>query len=170
MLDEVILEAVKKYTVGFVIFGLESGSSKILSMIRKGITVDKIFDGVREARKFKLKVAGSFIVGYPHEDKEDYMDTKKLVEEVVKLPDEENPVFLKDRSKLGLLHNLSVAERRALDLMLTATMVMPKPVPVTNQLYRSFLNEVKKQGEEIRPITRVLKSFYTEYCNFNIKK
>lgn len=185
MLDELMLEAVKYYTIGFVIFGLESGSNKILSMMRKGITVDKIFEGVREARKFGLKVAGSFIVGYPHEDEEDYMDTKKLVEElmlddysigiaepiagtklaeeVVKLPEEENPVFLKDHSKLGVLHDLSVAEVRALDLMLTAAMVRSKPIPITDQLYRTFLNEVKKQGEEIRLVTRILKGFYTKY-------
>lgn len=182
MVNEAVLEAVKKYTIGFVIFGVESGSNKILAKMRKGTTVDKIMEGVERAREAKLEVAGSFIVGYPGETDEDYAKTKELVEELIlddysisladpipgtplaeeaaHLPREENPLFMKDSSKLGVLHKLTVAEARAFDLMLTASMVRSRPLPITNKLYNAFLQEVKKEGEEIRLTTNILKEFY----------
>ncbi|KPV61793.1 MAG: hypothetical protein AOA66_1763 [Candidatus Bathyarchaeota archaeon BA2] len=184
MVNEAMLKAVRKYTIGFVIYGMESGSNRILAKMRKGITVDKIMEGVKRAREAKLEVAGAFIVGYPGETDEDYAETKELVEElmlddysisiadplpgtllageVVQLSREENPVFIKDSSKLGVLHKLTVAEARAFDLMLTASMVRSRPLPITNELYNTFLREVKKQGEEIRLITIILKEFYKD--------
>jgi B12-binding domain/radical SAM domain protein len=184
MVNEAVLKAVRKYTIGFVIYGMESGSDRILAKMRKGITVDKIREGVKRARKADLEVAGSFIVGYPWETDEDYAETKKLVEElmlddysisiadplpgtllaeeVVQLSREENPAFIKDSSKLGVLHKLTVAETRALDLMITASMVRSRPLPITDELYNTFLRETKKQGEETRLVTNILKKFYKD--------
>lgn len=181
MVNEAVLKAIRKYTIGFVIFGIESGSNEILAKMRKGITVDKIMEGVKRAREARLEVAGSFIVGYPGETDEDYAETKELVEELmlddysisiadpiprtllaeeaVQLPRGENPIFIKDSSKLGVLHKLTVAEARAFDLMLTASIVRSRPLPITNELYNTFLREAKKQGEEIRLVTNILKEF-----------
>ena len=183
-ISETVLEAVKKYTIRFIIFGIESGSDRILRKMGKGITVGKIVEGVERAREAGLEVAGSFIVGYPSETDEDCAKTKELIEElmlddysisiadpivgtrlaeeVVGLPREENPVFIRDPGRLGSLHGLTVAESRALDLMLMASVARSRPLPITNEQYNRFLREVKKQGEEIRTSTNVLKEFYGE--------
>ena len=121
-----ILESLKRYTIGFVIFGIESGSNRMLVKMRKGITVQKIRDGVERAKEAGLEVAGAFIVGYPGESEEDYLQTRELVEElmlddytisiadpivgtplaqeVISLPEEEIPVFMKDEGKIGSIH------------------------------------------------------------------
>ncbi len=182
IVGEAVLEAIKKYTIGFVIFGIESGSDRILTKMRKGITVEKIREGVERAREAGLEVGGSFIVGYPGETPENYAKTKELVEELMlddysvsiadpivgtqlaeeatRIPRAENPVFVRDQGKLGSLHDLRVAEARAFDLMLTAAAARSRPLPATNEIYNKFLQEAKKQGEEIRMSTNVLKEFY----------
>ena len=182
IVSEAVLGAIKRYTIGFVIFGIESGSDRMLAKMHKGITVEKIRDGVGRAREAGLEVGGSFVVGYPGETPEDYAKTKELVEELMlddysisiadpivgtglaeeatRLPRAENPVFIRDPGKLGSLHDLTVAEARALDLMLTASCARSRPIPITDELYNTFLREAKKQGDEIRLSINVLKEFY----------
>ncbi|MEM3011786.1 MAG: methyl-coenzyme M reductase glutamine C-methyltransferase [Candidatus Hadarchaeales archaeon] len=179
--DEVnkeVLEALKRYTIGFVLFGIESGSERMLKKMRKGITVEKIREGVESAREKGLEVGGAFIVGYPGETDEDYRETREMVEElmldeytisladplpgtplaeeVCRLPEEENPVFRREEGKWGNL-GLTVAEARALDLMLTASCARSRPLPLTDEFYRRLVEEVRRQGEEIRTNTRELK-------------
>ncbi|MEM2782370.1 MAG: methyl-coenzyme M reductase glutamine C-methyltransferase, partial [Candidatus Hadarchaeales archaeon] len=176
--DREVLEALKRYTIGFLIFGIESGSTRMLRKMRKGITVEQIWEGVEKAREVGLEVGGAFIVGYPGETEEDYLETKEMVEElmldeytisladplpgtplaeeVCRLPEEENPVFQKEEGKWGRL-GLTVAEARALDLMLTASCARSRPILLTDGFYHRLVEEVKKQGEEVRANTRDLK-------------
>lgn len=183
MITEDMLEALKEYTIGFVIFGIESGSDRMLQRMRKGITVDKVKEGVNRARRVGIEVGGAFIVGYPGENDEDYAKTRdlveelmlddytisladpipgtKLAEEAVQLPRKENSLFVKDSTKLGSRHELTVAETRAFDLWLTASAARSRPLPFTDELYDAFLDDVKKQGEEIRLSTNVLKDFHS---------
>jgi B12-binding domain/radical SAM domain protein len=177
--EEEVLEALRRYTIGFVIFGIESGSERMLRKMRKGITVEKIREGVERAREAGLEVGGAFIVGYPGETEEDYEETRGMVEElmldeytvsladplpgtplaeeVLSLPEEENPVFRREGGggRLGL----TVAEARALDLMLAAACARSRPLPLTDGFYGRLVEEVRKQGEEIRANTRDLKRY-----------
>jgi len=176
-----VLEALRRYTIGFVIFGMESGSDRMLRRMGKGITVEKIREGVERAREAGLEVGGAFIVGYPGETEEDYRETRELVEElmldeytisladplpgtplaeeVLSLPEEENPVFMKEEGERGRRLGLTVAEARALELMLAAACARSRPLPLTDGLYRRLVEEVRRQGEEIRANTRDLKRY-----------
>ncbi len=58
-----------------VYFGIESGSQRTLDFIGKGITLQQAIDAVRTAKKVKLSPLGSFIIGFPHETKEDVKRT-----------------------------------------------------------------------------------------------
>lgn len=182
MVSEEILKAIKNYTAGYVVFGIESGSDKILKKMKKGISVDMVTDACDLARKAGLKVVGSFVTGYPGETEEDHAMTTDLVgdlmlddawvniacpipgtelgDEVVKLPVEENPVFIKDQGSIGLRHDLTVSEFRSLDLCLCAAAAAPIPFPLSDGLYAEFLKGVKSQHEEVVLCTNIIRGFY----------
>src|SRR5690606_6871336 len=112
--DEV-LDAIRQYTIGWVFFGIESGSDRVLRMMGKGATVREVEEAVERCREHNLNVAGSFIVGYPGETERDYEATKDLIaalslddvfvssgepipatplaDLVVRTPRDENPAF-----------------------------------------------------------------------------
>jgi B12-binding domain/radical SAM domain protein len=83
MINDDTLEAIKKYTNGWIFFGIESGSDRILRKMKKGITVVDVKNAVEAARRHGLKIAGSFIVGYPGENEGDFEDTIELVDDLI---------------------------------------------------------------------------------------
>jgi len=60
-------------------FGIESGSETILKNISKGITVVQQAEGIRLAKKARIKVYCSFIFGLPGETKKTINETIKFV-------------------------------------------------------------------------------------------
>lgn len=62
-------------------FGIESGSPRVLKLLKKGITLPQIKEAFRLCRKFDLsKIEGTFMVGsHPDETLEDIEMTKKLI-------------------------------------------------------------------------------------------
>lgn len=178
MINDETLEAIKKYTNGWIFFGIESGSNRVLRKMKKGIKVDDVKNAVEAARRHGLKIAGSFIIGYPGENEEDFEDTIDLVDDLIlddyfvsiaepipgtsladevnKLPLSENPMFLK--SKEYKEYDLSIAESRCLNLMIESYLFRSNPVPMTNRLFKTLVEETKFQGNHIRTVTEMIKS------------
>ncbi|ACX72149.1 Radical SAM domain protein [Methanocaldococcus vulcanius M7] len=175
--DEDILTAIKNYTIGWVFYGIESGSDKILRDMKKGTNREKNLDAIKLAKDCEVKVAGSFIVAYPTETEMDYLLTKdfivdaelddvfvsiaepipttELCDLVLSMPKEENLLYKIHEGaykKLGL----SEAEARCFDLLIHAEMWKSMPRPLTPQLYNLYLNEAKMQGKDIRDIIELL--------------
>ncbi|WP_456374614.1 methyl-coenzyme M reductase glutamine C-methyltransferase [Methanocaldococcus sp.] len=175
--DEDILEAIKNYTIGWVFYGIESGSDKVLRDMKKGINREKVLDAIKLAKDCNVKVGGSFIVAYPTETEKDYLLTKDLIVDaelddvfvsiaepipttelcdlVLSIPKEENLLYKPHEGiykKLGL----SEAEARCFDLLIHSEMWKSNPKPLTPQLYNIYLNEAKMQGKDIRDITELL--------------
>lgn len=172
-----ILQALRSYTNGWVYFGIESGSPRILRSMKKGIKVDDVHEAVDMARNYGLKIAGSFIVGYPGEEEEDFQATVDLAdelmlddyfvsiaepipgtvlaEEVKKLPDEKNALF--QEAEEYKRQGLSLAEERALKLMMDSFVFRSMPVPMTENLFKTLLDEVKSQGRHIKTVTPLIK-------------
>lgn len=172
-----ILEAISKYTNGWVFFGIESGSDRVLRHMKKGITVDQVREAVIMAREYGIKTAGSFIVAYPGEEEEDFQATLDLADELMlddyfisiaepipgtdlgdevsSLPLEDNILF--HESQKYKQHNLSLAEERALDLMIESYVFRNYPVPMTQNLLGNLIDEVKSQGEHIKSVTELIK-------------
>lgn len=50
-----------------VYFGIESGSQKLLDLMKKGTTVGKNFQAIKKAQDAGLKIGGYFILGFPGE-------------------------------------------------------------------------------------------------------
>ncbi len=65
-----------------VYFGIESGSQKTLDFIGKRITPEQSLRAVKIARETKLRALGAFIIGFPHETKEDIRKTIKFSKKV----------------------------------------------------------------------------------------
>lgn len=64
-------------------FGVESGSPRILKLIKKGITVEQIKNAFKWAKAVGLKTSGYFMVGnHPTETKEEIMMTSTLLKEL----------------------------------------------------------------------------------------
>ncbi len=175
--DEDTLNAVKKYTIGWVFYGIESGSDKILKSMKKGTNREKNLNAINLAKECGVKVGGSFIVGYPEEKEVDYLLTKdfivdaelddvfvsiaepipktELCDLILNTPIDKNPTF---KTHLGIYKrlNLTESEARCFDLMLHAENWKSNPNILTKQLYSIYLNEAKTQGKDIRNITNLI--------------
>lgn len=66
--------------------GAESGSQRVLNLIRKGIRLDQVIKSVRIAKEAGLRVILSFVIGIPHE-------TKREVEATISLACKLDPDF-----------------------------------------------------------------------------
>jgi radical SAM superfamily enzyme YgiQ (UPF0313 family) len=74
-LDDEMLELMKKTGLYLISLGMESGSDRILSLMKKNVTVDRIKRSVALIRKHKINIAGFFILGFPGETVEDIKKT-----------------------------------------------------------------------------------------------
>jgi radical SAM superfamily enzyme YgiQ (UPF0313 family) len=74
-LDNRILRLMKKAGCETIYIGIESGSPRILKLIKKGISKQEVNEGIRIIKKCGLRVIGSFILGIPSETKEEMEQT-----------------------------------------------------------------------------------------------
>lgn len=74
-LDEEMLDLMKRSGLYLISAGIESGSDRILKLMRKGTTVSQIRGNIRMIRRAGIEIAGFFIIGYPGETKEDIEET-----------------------------------------------------------------------------------------------
>lgn len=82
MVEENLLRTMKKSGCHMVMFGIESGSQKVLDMMHKGITLEQIRNGVSLCKKVGLETAGYFMVGNVGETEEDAQKTVELSKEL----------------------------------------------------------------------------------------
>jgi radical SAM superfamily enzyme YgiQ (UPF0313 family) len=70
----------KMWQAGFryIAFGVEGGNNKVLKSLKKGVTVERIEEAVREAIEIGFRVTMFFIVGSPGETFEDIEDSINL--------------------------------------------------------------------------------------------
>ena len=76
-LDKEILEKMKDAGCLGIWFGIESVSNDTLKKINKGITIEQAEKTVGLCREIGIKTGGSFIIGLPHENREDILKTIK---------------------------------------------------------------------------------------------
>lgn len=180
LVDETVLEAVRDYTIGWVFFGLESGSDRILRAMRKGVTVEDNLRAVELARSLGVKVGGSFIVGYPGETRQDFEETMSFVEEsmlddvfvsiaepipgtplsaqVLNMPKDELALYQEHQGEYQALR-LSEAEARCFELMLQGESSKPIPRALSQELYNAYLDESRGQGRDIKRVIDLLEKY-----------
>jgi len=91
--NETMIERLASIGVDWLVIGLESGSQRILDLIKKGTTVEQNIEAARICRKYGIKVFGTYMYGLPTETKEDSLQTYKMVKEIA--PEHESPFFFR---------------------------------------------------------------------------
>lgn len=77
-LDLEVLKLMKASGCYYVSVGIESGSNRILKLMKKKLTVEKIKRQIKMIKKSGITVNGFFILGYPGETKKEMEATIKL--------------------------------------------------------------------------------------------
>ncbi len=82
-IDKEMIRAMKKSGCKKIAFGVESGSQRVLQMIRKGITVKQIKDAFKWCKEVGMETSAFFMIGaHPDEAWEDLEKTKELIGEI----------------------------------------------------------------------------------------
>lgn len=179
--NEKNLGAIREYTMGWVFYGIETGSDRLLKIMHKGINSDQVRRAVELTRSLGVHAAGTFMVGYIGETEEDVALTNSLLEELeledmvvgiaepipttslsrlaVSTPQAENPNFYKHKGKYASL-NLTESEARRFDLTLSGLMSKPIPEVITNNAFDHILVETKILGKEVRDLTNLIRRYY----------
>jgi radical SAM superfamily enzyme YgiQ (UPF0313 family) len=79
MITDDLAKRMKELKVSELLIGIESGSNRMLQLINKGYTVDKIREGVKILAKYNLYTTYSTIVGLPTETEEEFNKTLDLM-------------------------------------------------------------------------------------------
>jgi len=78
LVDESLLKKMKNAGCKIISYGIESGSQKMLDIMRKGITVEQASKAINLTRKTGIIASVSFMMGFPEETKEDLEKTIKF--------------------------------------------------------------------------------------------
>jgi len=70
--------------VSHVHLPVQSGSNRILAAMKRGHEIDLYIDKIRRLREIRpdISISSDFIIGFPGETEEDFMDTMKLIDEI----------------------------------------------------------------------------------------
>lgn len=71
MVDKSLLEKLKDAGLSTLYYGVESGSQRVLDLMKKGITIKQAENAVKIAKDVNLDVLTSFILGFPGETREE---------------------------------------------------------------------------------------------------
>jgi len=73
-----VMEAMKKAGLEMLYFGVESGSQRILNLMKKGITLERTQAVFKLAKNLGIASTGAFILGYPGETLDEMWQTIKF--------------------------------------------------------------------------------------------
>jgi anaerobic magnesium-protoporphyrin IX monomethyl ester cyclase len=78
-IDEEILDEMRRSGVKAIVFGIESGSQRILAAMGKKTSVERNFQVIQMAKKAGMRCHADILIGYPGEDAESLAETKKFL-------------------------------------------------------------------------------------------
>lgn len=76
------LKWMKKAGCIAIVFGVESGSQRMLDLMNKRITIKEINNAFELCKKAKISTMANILMGYPGETKESLEDTIKLIKDI----------------------------------------------------------------------------------------
>jgi len=100
--NEVKLKAMKEAGCRFVIFGIESGSQKMVDMMEKRAKVERAAEGLVACYKVGMRFIPNFMIGHPGETKETIAETLEFCK-ALKLP--YSPAFVTPFPNSKMFHD-----------------------------------------------------------------
>lgn len=85
MIDETVAKELKERNCFDLLIGVESGSDRLLGMLNKRITVERVLSAVKALAKYDVPASYSAIVGLPTETKEEFFSTIDLLYRIYKI-------------------------------------------------------------------------------------
>jgi anaerobic magnesium-protoporphyrin IX monomethyl ester cyclase len=73
------------------VIGLESGSDRILNLIKKGVTVEQNLKASEICRKYGIKIFGTYMLGLPTETNDEALATMEMIDKIN--PEHPSPFF-----------------------------------------------------------------------------
>lgn len=80
--DREMLAAMKEAGCHYILFGVESGSPKMLEIMKKKISLDKVREAMRDCRELGIKTQAYFLFGVPGESQDTIQETIKFANEI----------------------------------------------------------------------------------------
>ena len=80
--NENMVQRLSEIGLRWFVIGLESGSQRILDLIKKGTTVEQNIKSGKICRKHGVKVFGTYMYGLPTETNADALATAKMIDEI----------------------------------------------------------------------------------------
>lgn len=80
--QESLMPLLKKVGLKLILIGFESGSQRVLDLLKKGTTVEENLKAAEIIKKHGIAIGGSFMLGSPNETKEDVDATVKLAKQI----------------------------------------------------------------------------------------
>ncbi len=80
--NEDMIRAMKKAGLGMLLIGFESGSDRILKLLRKGSTVELNYRAARICKKHGIRIWANYMLGIPTETKEEALATVKMIRSI----------------------------------------------------------------------------------------
>jgi radical SAM superfamily enzyme YgiQ (UPF0313 family) len=81
-INEEILVHLKKAGCQGIHYGVEAGTEKILTVLNKGITIQKVKEVFNMTRKYKIPILAYFMIGNPTETRDDILTTFKVTRDL----------------------------------------------------------------------------------------
>ena len=75
MVDKNLLKKLKRSGLSTLYYGVESGSQRVLDLMKKGITLKQAEEAVKAAKDVGVEVLTSFILGFPGETRDEIDET-----------------------------------------------------------------------------------------------
>ncbi len=89
--NEAMVERLAEIGLDWFVIGLESGSQRVLDLIKKGTTVEQNLEAARICRKYGIKIFGTYMYGLPTETKEEALATARMIDEIA--PEHASPFY-----------------------------------------------------------------------------
>ncbi|MDH4209202.1 MAG: radical SAM protein, partial [Anaerolineae bacterium] len=80
--DREVLAAMKEAGCHYILFGVESGSPRMLEIMKKRITLDQVRQAFKDCREVGIKTQAFFLFGVPGENRETIEETIQFAKEI----------------------------------------------------------------------------------------